>query len=440
MSDLSVPQAEPRARFAAHPLPAMRRRVRRIHAPFLPAVVTVAIFLPEALGFFAFGLRLTPARLVLLVLTPVMLFSFGSLLGSERYRFVFSDFFMPATLVWMIVALAKVNGLDDAVKSGGVAGLETIGPYLIMRCLLRTREDVHAIARLLCIIAAVAGPLGLADTVAQYPIVHDQLARLTGYTYYHPGTLRNLMEEYRLGLFRAQGIFEHPILYGVVMCYALMLSVDLGGWTKIWCRCGAGLGLFLSLSSAPWGALVLGVALWLYVRLAPFSHRWAVLDTAAALAIGIFLMAMPNPFGWIINHFTLDPATGYFRELIWQYAGTDIMQSPIVGLGTTENWFRPDWMPSSLDSLWLSMAMKFGIPGSVLNGLAVIGAVSLPVVRTAANRGRIGRRDVRLADALGVITFLTVYLGFTVDYWGVTGMMVGVIAGMRAVLGQLAAP
>jgi O-Antigen ligase len=410
--------------------------VREERAPLLAAVVVIAVFIPEAFGFLAFGLRLTPARLVLLALSPYMLFSFGSLLGSHRYRFVLSDLLMPATLVWMIVALTKTEGLAAALKSGGVSGLELVGCYLMMRGALATGGQIHAVVRLFCIVAAIAGCLGLLDTLSGYHILRDQIAKLTGYSYYHE-TLGGADDMYRLGLYRAEGVFEHPILFGVVMAYALILAGNLRGRIKLLCRLGCGLGLFLSLSSAPWMGFMVGIALWIFLGWAPFPYRWSFLIAAGSLLGAVFFMAMPNPFGWIFSHFTLDTESGYFRLLIWQYAGFDVMKSPIVGIGL-KDWFRPDWMPASVDSLWLATAMVYGIPGSVLTALAVIAAGSLPVARKVSNAAIIGVRETRLADALGIAAFLTVFLGFTVDYWGASFMIVGLLAGIRAALGQLA--
>ena len=69
-----------------------------------------------------------------------------------------------------------------------------------------------------------------------------------------------------------------------------------------------------------------------------------------AIAISVVFLTTVNPLGWIFNHFTLDPSTGYFRLMIWDAAGADVMQSPIFGIGTTDDWFRPTWMSSSVDS------------------------------------------------------------------------------------------
>lgn len=416
-----------------------RQPARRQRVPFLPAVVTVGVFLPEALGLVIFGFRLTPGRVVLLALAPVMVFSFAQLIGSERYRFVFSDLFMPAALAWMIIALSVTGDLDIALKSGGAAGLDFVGPYLLMRGLLSTRGQIHGVVRLFCIVAAIAGTLGVVDTLSGSYILHDMLGKLTGYAYFQQLVV-NPVDLHRLGLFRAEGIFPHPILFGVVMCYALILTEDLQGRARLLCRLGTGFGLFLSLSSAPWMGLILGLALWAYLRLAPFPHRWLVLLLVAALVGSAVFIFVPSPFGWIFRHFTLQPGTAWFRLLIWQYAGLDVMNSPIFGIGVTQDWFRPHWLGASVDSLWLGSAMGYGIPGALLIGLALIGASSLPVVRRAANAATIGIREVRLSDALGIITFLTIFLGFTVDYWGSAVMIVGLLAGVRAALGQIAAP
>jgi hypothetical protein len=96
-------------------------------------------------------------------------------------------------------------------------------------------------------------------------------------------------------------------------------------------------------------------------------------------------------------------------------------------------------MGASIDSYWLVLALHFGIPCSVLTGLGLIGSCTVSVRQTAGNALQIGAREVKLAQILGIILFLTVFLGFTVHYWGASSMLVGVIAGLRAYLGQLAA-
>ena len=79
------------------------------------------------------------------------------------------------------------------------------------------------------------------------------------------------------------------------------------------------------------------------------------------------------------------------------------------------------------------------ILGSALIGLGLLGASSLPVRIRRVTAGVIGLREVRLSDSLGIIAFLTIFLGFTVDYWGSAFVIIGLLAGMRAALGQISA-
>ncbi|HEX3538478.1 MAG TPA: O-antigen ligase family protein [Stellaceae bacterium] len=340
----------------------------------------------------------------------------------------------------MVLAPAMVEGLPTALKSGGILALEFIGPYLVARCLLRTVSQLHGAVRLFCIFAAIVGPLGSLDTVGGYPVLHDELPRLTGYTYLATAIVHDPSDMYRLGLFRAQAIFEHPILFGVAMCYALILVGGLSGARRVLCFIGCGTGLFLSLSSAPWLATIIGFGALIYRRAAcSIGHRWLLLVAGGACIIGAIFIVSKNPFGFIFSHLTLDASTAYFRLLIWQYAGWDLWQSPIFGIGISTDWLRPEWMPDSVDSLWLRAAMIYGIPGSVLIASSLIAASSRPVRVTPRNAGFIGRREMRLAEALGIVTFLTVFLGFTVYYWGICSLILSLLVGIRATLGQLAA-
>ncbi|HZB91860.1 MAG TPA: hypothetical protein VE397_10490 [Stellaceae bacterium] len=417
----------------------MLRPAAADRAQLLPALIVVSIFVPEAFGFFLFDLRLTIARALLLVAMPVIVFSLGGLLGSSQYRFALSDLLFPVTAAWMILAEAEIDGLASAVKSGGVSALEFIGPYLAMRAFVRTGSEAQRIAVVFCVAAAIAGFLGILDPIFHEHVLREGLARITGYKFFFYDRASDPLMDYRLGFLRSQGPLEQPIIYGVVMCYALLLTRVLSGRKKLLCRVGCGIGLFLCASSAPWEALVIGIGLAYYCRFVPFSAKWSFLTLTGALAASIVWLATVNPLGWIFNHFTLDASTGYFRMMIWDAAGSDVMTSPIFGIGATLDWFRPNWMSSTVDSLWLRAAMLFGIPGSILIALSVIGACSLPVRRGPAASARFTDRDVVLAETLDILAFLTIFLGFTVFYWGSVWMVVALTAGLRAALGQIAA-
>jgi len=403
--------------------------------PFLAALVVVAVFIPEACGLLIGDFRITLARAILLVSAPAVFSRTVALIRSGRHRFVMSDCLILLTWFWWIIALANTDGLDVAVKSGGVAGLEFVVGYSATRYLLEDANQAHAIVRLFCIVASIAGLFGLLDTFSGSWVLREGLAKLTGYTFYQ--TMQtDPSDYYRFGLYRATGPLEHPILFGIAMSYGLILSHDVEGRARTFCRVGCGIGLFICLSTGPWQATIMSVGLSSYRRFVRCRRRWLVLILSSATAFAIYYSMMANPFGWLFSHLQLDPSTGYFRMMIWDYAGDAVLQSPVFGIGTTSDWERPSWMPASVDSLWLRSAMTFGIPGALLMGLALIGTSSRPV--EAIIGGQITAHDAKLAETLGIVTAVTVLLGFMESYWGALMIIVAFLAGTRAFLGQLA--
>jgi len=147
----------------------------------------------------------------------------------------------------------------------------------------------------------------------------------------------------------------------------------------------------------------------------------------------VFLVSK-SPLGFIISHLIYVPASGYYRYWTWTSVISAVSLSPWYGLG-----FGP--VPDafdinhSIDSLWLVTAMLYGVPGAVLLALSLIGAASLP---TNGPRVRLTPAESKLGTVLGIVIFLTIFLAFTVHIWGVDWILVGVLIGLRAHLGELA--
>ena len=256
--------------------PHARVQTSNVKTPLALALLTILAFLPEASGFFVFGIRFTPTTAAAVILLPSALISFAGVATSGRYRFVASDLLMLLTLVWMIAAPATVDGLARALQTA-VRGAELVVPYALMRFVPRGKEQVHATVRLFCIVAAIAGLLGILDTVTGHYVLRSTLASITGYEFYNPEatTAADYNNLHRLGLLRAEGPLDHPIMFGITMSYALLLSRDLKHRCRTFCWFGCGIGLFLSLSSAPWQGMAAGLALaTLPASLASQSAGW----------------------------------------------------------------------------------------------------------------------------------------------------------------------
>ena len=105
------------------------------------------------------------------------------------------------------------------------------------------------------------------------------------------------------------------------------------------------------------------------------------------------------------------------------------MLSPWVGLG----FEVPEYyaLPATVDSVWLEPALTFGIPGSVLIALSI---TSPP---TSGPRVHLTPAESKLATMLGILIFLIVFWGFTVEYWGAVWILIALLTGLRAHLSEL---
>ena len=397
-------------------------------SPLLAMLALAIVLLPEETSFYIGSLRLTPARAMLLVLTPLSFVRLIQQIGRREYRFVWSDALVLPAGLWMLLAVSVTEGVGRAIVGAGVTALEFVGGYYVARAFLTAHGQALRLARLLCLAIAVVGLLAVLDRFAGYYVIHDLVGKLTGMQL-------DWGYDERYGSIRAAGTFEHPILLGTVCTFAILLAITLPIAARCFVFVGAGAGLLAAVSSAPMVGAFIGCCCLAYRRVTPgFEARWRWLMLAVGAMLALLFAIHTAPFGWLIGHITIDPATGFYRLLIWQIAGAGVLEAPIFGIGITDDWARPDWMPSTVDSLWLRAAMMFGIPGSVMIAACLIGACSRRVDSTRAN---LSQDERSLGLGLSLIMFLYIFLGLTVHFWGATWILMGLFAGMRAHLGAL---
>ncbi len=414
-------------------IPTQERWARRAGAVrlslVLAAIAAATLLVPEEASFYLGPLRLPMARAILLVSTPVALARLLRQSGTPSYRFSLSDVLVPLTVGWMVLAVSVTEGPDRAAVSAGSIGVEFLGSYLTARMLLSGPGEAVALGRLIAVLSAGTALTALPDPWTHSYTLHNAVEAVTGYHVPYIYDVRN-------GRFRAAGAMEHPILLGTVCTFGILLTTQLyRGWRRVALIVCQAAGALVAVSSAPLMGLMLGLACLLYRRLTPlWPARWRVLIGAAAVAVVCLSLLLPDPLGFFIGRLTIDPSTGYFRLLEWQIAGNDLMGAPWFGLGLSDDWARPDWMPPSIDSLWLRSAMSFGIPGSCLIAACLLGACWRRVdVPWAA----LTEEERRLGTTLSILLFLYLFQGFTVHFWGATWILMGLFAGMRAHLGAL---
>lgn len=382
---------------------------RLFGVPLVVALYLGAVLLP--VQFWLGPLLMTAPRLLLLgALIPALLRVGRGAAGPLQI----SDLLLPAFVAWSAVAL-EVNAAGTAWQNAGSTGLELLGGYVLGRAYIRTHADFVALCRLLAVAIVALLPVAIYEAIrGQAPI----LAALHAVPGLDPPDL--VAHPRRLGMHRVQAVFAHPILFGTFCASVFLLClVGLRGIIADGARRALAIAValcaFLSLSSGVLLALALQLALLVWARTTrrlPLRW-WLVMVGLAALYLAVDLLSTRSPLRVFMSYATFSTQTAYYREAIYHWGFVNIAQNPAFGIGLRD-WLRPDWMVSpSMDSFWLVVAVRFGLPGIALLALA-LGAGLWRVGRSAA------AADRRLDDARRAWLFTMLALCFTlatVDVW-----------------------
>ncbi|MCB2136838.1 MAG: O-antigen ligase family protein [Rhodobacteraceae bacterium] len=341
---------------------------RRLH----PIVWLYLIFIVLPVGFFVGTLSLSLLRILLLFTTvPLMI---GVLTG--RYGRVWPvDWLFLLHICWAMVAVA-VNNPDRAVENIGSAGIEFLGGYAIARAYIRTRADFFALVRVFALLVVLLLPLALLESQTDVAIVLKAILDLG-----LDAPVEVDMDP-RMGLFRAQTVFAHPIHYGL-FCSAAFSLVYVGmkdmmtPMARYLMSCAVLTGVFLSLSSGALLSAILQIGLigWAYV-FRNVTKRWHMLAGICVLMyVTVDLLSNRTPIKVFMSYATFSAHTAYYRAIIFEWGMINVWDNPVFGLGL-RRWIRPGYMKSgSVDNFWLLMTMRYGIPGFILLALGYLDAL-----------------------------------------------------------------
>jgi len=337
--------------------------------PFWAKLLLISLLVPTEFSFEVSGLRLTPYRLILIFAFLPCLKKF---LDSSMSR-ISSDWLILMHLLWCYIVILYYHGSDVALESGGIRVLELGGAYLIAKTTIQNEKTFLGVMVLICLIVGCLAPILLYESITGHHIIKNFSSALVGRSFYSP-------IEGRLGLERAYGSFDHPILLGVFaastlgMTWCIPVASRKGVRHLSKLKKAVILSALTSLSSGALAALMTQLTLLLWKYKFKYMHaKWKVF-TLLLGGVYIFIEIFSNRSGIkvLLSYLTFSAGTAYNRINIFNFAIEDVWDNPFLGIGFND-WSRPSWMhSSSMDNFWLVQAVTFGLPGFLTIALTVL--------------------------------------------------------------------
>lgn len=340
--------------------------------PIPVALFLVAMMVPTVASITLGGLRLSSFRVLLLLMILPMLFL---LISGRRGRIHLFDGLIMAHCACALLALIRWGGLGQGIESGGIYIVECLGAYLLGRLYIRTHDDFAAMSRAYVGLVVATLLFTIPEAVTGIHILHDSISSAVG------GPSAPFIEP-RMGLERAFGPFDHPILYGVFCASSFSLAyfvvakknlLNLRGAAKV---VAVVIATFLSASGGPYVVLMAQAFVCGWERiLGRVQGRWAALFSLFAAAyVVIDLFSVKTPFHVFVNYLTFSKQSAYNRILIFEYGTAEVARYPLLGIGLGD-WTRPSWMSDSIDNFWLATAMRYGLPAFFFLVIFLLGLI-----------------------------------------------------------------
>jgi len=376
----------------------------------------IAVFMPATMTIYVGDAKLIPGRIAIILLLAPALLQF-----RHNRHLVLADVFVAVASVWMMVAILQAD--PASWTSAAALVLEFGGAYFIGRAFYITPAAQFSFVRILGPIAIVIVALAALEHLTQSIVTNNIIASLWGLPLLEP--------EYRSGLVRAFSTFPHPILYGTfcVVAGALFLFMQP---RRLVLAAGCLGGCVLAVSSAPLISFIIVIFTFVYDRLLHnISPRWKALVIGLASMLTLVILITNKPISWIVSNLTFDPSTGYFRVATWDSALYYIGQSPYFGYGFETYGKAEDFFSNaSVDSVWLTLALRFGWPVVIAIVLACFAAVMPVRAKSGANVSDPRVISLRTGFTAAIVVFM--FAGLTVHYWNNIWIFWGLCLGIRA--------
>ena len=396
-------------------------RVRReVPVALWPIVVVIyATILPRQVALTVSDLVFYADRIGYVLVLPYVVYK----ISQGAIRMTLPDFLVLLTGVWMIAAMSYHMGIGGGLQSGGSLALDLTVGYFLARISFRSLRDMRRVLILVAPGIFLAALSVMAESIMHRQIVAPLAEQVFGRLNIRYGAVESVTEnpyvqEVRLGLMRGMGPFAHSIHAGLFLASWLSLYAMGGirGWPRVMGIASGFMAIF-SMSSAAWQSLLLSLGLMAYDKIQASVRElsWRLL-VIGSFSVAVILNTISN--GGLVSvvgrFLTFNPATAYYRQLIWEYGWRSVKAHPLFGIGF-DQFERPVWMISqSVDAHWLLMAVRYGLPAA----LALFAATLLAIVSLAQASVTANRSDRSFYRGIAIALFVMAYAMFTVTLWG----------------------
>lgn len=408
----------------------------RALAPVMPAVIVIYLFLllPVETRPTVFGVNLPIYRIAILIFVPLMLARFG----SGRARFILPDWLMVLAAVWTAVSFYLHYGLERGMVSAIGIIVDFGGAYAIGRMAI---DGVNGLRRFFILISpglALAGAELMVESLSGRLLVRPFFQSIFGAVAMYEGGQESgtvvLAYHERMGLLRGYGPFSHPILGGsiLVSLFPLWFLGGFRSWPRWLGMFAAFAGLF-SMSTAAFLGITVGIALctidWGKRFLAGVT--WMSISALMILAMIAVELSTNRGVTGLLAAISFDPATAYWRFMIWDYGWQSVLNNPWIGIGY-EDWVRPIWMVSpSIDAHWLALAVRNGLPMPAF----IILTILFGIVGTALRAISADLRDRGLLLSINLSMVVLLVVSMTVNFFGESNVWFMIFVGILATFG-----
>lgn len=398
---------------------------------YLAAALFYATLAPPELSFTVGTFVIHVYRILLFLSIPFI--ARGYLSGRVRPGHI--DLLVIFSGIWMFIATTVNHDIDRALETGLISSFDLVLSYLLGRVCICSTKDLILYLKRISPGIFIAGSLILIESIYGGFIFRPVIASITG----NPGNFLVNAGSFRQGLFRGTGFYSHGIIGAIQLSsfVPLYLLARRIGWRKSLAIIGSFFSIF-AWSSASLLALVLGIVMTGYelIKRRVASLSWPLAVTVLTIAAIVIQFASKGGLVSIIfRYLTFDPATGYFRSLIWRFGSADVLRHPLFGIGFNE-YQRPSWMiTASVDAHWLLIALQFGLPAALS---LLIASVSAAVsVGRVASRRELSPETRSLLVAVSISLSISIIAVFSVAIWGHIYSWFMFTVGTAASLGSL---